>query len=669
MKRYLVWMVLILLAAAALRLVALPDLPPGLTHDEADHGLSAWGVVNGVRPLYFTVGYGREPLYDYLTAGLMTILGPSYLAGRLISVYLSLFLIAGMATWTRLAWGRTTALWTAAGLAGGFWPLMTARQGLRTLLQPTLFVLAAAWYWRRVRYATAMRSIPDQSPSFIHQLLPFLPPAVWLGLSFYAYIPARIIWLVFPVWLVVLWLRQRVVARQLVGGTVGMLLIAAAIGLPLFRYLYTHPTAETRIGQLSGPLTQAFQGEWAALGANVVGALRLFTFAGDTAWRYNLPGKPWLDPGMGWLFYAGLLLTLWLGLKRPTAHASFFALAWLVLGLLPSLITGPMLSTTQAIALQPVLYLFPAMVLTQGVAVAQKWRHQNPQLGLRVGVFMAVMLWGLMAFYTGHDYFDTWANHPEVRVQYETTLVETIDWVNTRGRVQVAISTTTPGAFHSPAVAQMTLTNPEAGLRWFNGQGALLIPAAGPALVTFSGFAPLNPLLADYLSPAMLVATLPLRETDKDRPVWVYEVDPRQIQAQWQGQFELAEATWGNSVRLLGYALLTPQRRPGETAQLVTWWQVLHSDEEMVFFSHLVGRDGIPMAQADRLDVPAPTWVAGDQFLQLHELPVAGTVAAATYSLVIGAYYNQPGGPRLPVVSNGAAAGDTFPLTTITIVP
>lgn len=99
MKRYLVWMVLILLAAAALRLVALPDLPPGLTHDEADHGLSAWGVVNGVRPLYFTVGYGREPLYDYLTAGLMTVLGPSYLAGRLISVYLSLFLIAGMATW------------------------------------------------------------------------------------------------------------------------------------------------------------------------------------------------------------------------------------------------------------------------------------------------------------------------------------------------------------------------------------------------------------------------------------------------------------------------------------------------------------------------------------------------------------------------------------------
>ena len=59
-QRY-AWLVLILLAAASLRLVGLSQIPPGLTHDEADHGLDAWGVVNGDRPIYFTVGYGREP--------------------------------------------------------------------------------------------------------------------------------------------------------------------------------------------------------------------------------------------------------------------------------------------------------------------------------------------------------------------------------------------------------------------------------------------------------------------------------------------------------------------------------------------------------------------------------------------------------------------------------
>ncbi len=85
-QRY-AWLVLILLTAASLRLVGLSQIPPGLTHDEADHGLDAWGVVNGDRPIYFTVGYGREPFFDYATAGLMSFMGPSYLAGRLTAAY------------------------------------------------------------------------------------------------------------------------------------------------------------------------------------------------------------------------------------------------------------------------------------------------------------------------------------------------------------------------------------------------------------------------------------------------------------------------------------------------------------------------------------------------------------------------------------------------------
>ena len=61
---YLAWMLLALLTAVSLRLIALSTPPPALTHDEADHGLTAWSIVNGARALYFTIGYGREPLYD-----------------------------------------------------------------------------------------------------------------------------------------------------------------------------------------------------------------------------------------------------------------------------------------------------------------------------------------------------------------------------------------------------------------------------------------------------------------------------------------------------------------------------------------------------------------------------------------------------------------------------
>ena len=81
-RRY-AWLVIILLVASALRFHDISNVPPGMTHDEADHGLDAWGVVQGERPIYFTVGYGREPLFDYSTAVLMSFMGPSYLAGRL----------------------------------------------------------------------------------------------------------------------------------------------------------------------------------------------------------------------------------------------------------------------------------------------------------------------------------------------------------------------------------------------------------------------------------------------------------------------------------------------------------------------------------------------------------------------------------------------------------
>ena len=136
------WLVLILMVAALLRLVALDEIPPGLTHDEADHGLDAWGVVNGIRPLYFTVGYGREPLFDYSTAGLMTFMGSSYMAGRLTAAFFSLLLVAGTYAWIGRAFDKRTALLAAAGVAFSFWSVMAGRQALRSVTFPALFAMA-----------------------------------------------------------------------------------------------------------------------------------------------------------------------------------------------------------------------------------------------------------------------------------------------------------------------------------------------------------------------------------------------------------------------------------------------------------------------------------------------------------------------------------------------
>ena len=117
-------LVFVLCLATWLRLHELTSVPPGLTHDEADHALSAWGVVEGIRPIYFTVGYGREPLFDYLTAGLMSFLGATFLASRLTAVYASLLTIAATYTLTKKLFNTPIALLTISSLTINFWALI-----------------------------------------------------------------------------------------------------------------------------------------------------------------------------------------------------------------------------------------------------------------------------------------------------------------------------------------------------------------------------------------------------------------------------------------------------------------------------------------------------------------------------------------------------------------
>ena len=135
---FLAWLLLILVTAVSLRLYQLNSIPPGLTHDEADHGITAVSILNGAREIYFTVGHGREPLFDYATAGFMGLVGQTVWALRGTAVLFSLLMMGAMTAWARLAFNNRVALLTAAGLAVGFWPVMAARQGLRSITSSDL---------------------------------------------------------------------------------------------------------------------------------------------------------------------------------------------------------------------------------------------------------------------------------------------------------------------------------------------------------------------------------------------------------------------------------------------------------------------------------------------------------------------------------------------------
>ncbi|HUM71018.1 MAG TPA: hypothetical protein PLK31_19470, partial [Chloroflexota bacterium] len=212
-RLFLGWMLAVLLTAVALRLFAISHAPPGLTHDEADHGITALSILEGTRAVYFTVGHGREPLYDYVTALLMAGIGSTFLTGRLTAVFASLLTIAVMAAWVRRAFDWQTAVLTTAGLAVSFWPLMAARQSLRSIMLPLFFVLAVYFFWRGIagdRWQVAGGKW--QVSRITDYRLPITDYGIaglFLGLTFYTYIPARILWLVFPLTLVYVALAAR----------------------------------------------------------------------------------------------------------------------------------------------------------------------------------------------------------------------------------------------------------------------------------------------------------------------------------------------------------------------------------------------------------------------------------------------------------------------------
>ena len=251
-------------------------------------------------------------------------------------------------------------------------------------------------------------------------------------------------------------------------------------------------------------------------------------------------------------------------------------------------------------------------------------------------------------------------------MQYESAMVVAMDYVNKNDVRDVAISTITPGEFHTPALAQMMLTNTAVSPRWYDGQTSLLLPNAADSVVIMPGFTPMHAALQRYVNTLIPFTTLPMRETDLDRPLHIYQWREDETLADWQTIFtmEKAPVNFGNKLQLLGYDVQTPLVAAGEWARVATLWQVIESiPVDSRLFTHVLGANGVPVAQQDKLDVPSESWLPGDYFIQLHEFRVEGGTAVNTYPIAVGVYICPEScekGQRLPIVSGNNIGGDNL---------
>jgi len=623
-RLYILLMVVVLLMAAALRIVALREAPPGPRFDETFDALMARRILNGERPLYFAENFGEEPLNQYLQAGAFTAFGWNDIALRFPSVAFGLIEVAAVYALGKRAWNRRAGLFAAALCAGSFWAIFFSRLGMR-LISLTALVSLGVLMLGRLHTSRARGKI----------WLVAGAAGVLLGLAVHTYTAARALPVLIFGCLAYLAIWHRADLRRQAMSWALVILIASLIAAPLVYYLATHPQAEPRVGQVSGPLDALRQGDVGPLLNYTLAAIGMFAIRGGTEWLYNLPGRPIFDPLTALVFFVGIIAALRKWRKARTA----FALIWLGAGLAPILLSWPPASESHAILAQPAVYLVAGLGLD--VVVAALAARGNAKSSLPIVLSLVVI--ALNAGLSARDYFGVWNVSDAVRWEHQATVTEMGRYADAHPELRDVAFAGTAIDYHSPWMkVGHSLTSRRRDARWFNPARALvwnpsgpmtyLIPFRDPNPVTFN-----QTVRETFFGAARL--TLDAKLAD-GRPVFTaYEMPDAAALHTEAMAAGIRPLDFDGRWTLIGYEVRPTQARPGDSIRAVTYWRVARADDSpLIMFAHLLGPDGKLVAQEDRLDVASETLRVGDEFLQTHRMALAGDAPPGTYHVAIGLY-------------------------------
>ncbi len=648
-------LLIILLSAAVLRLIALTGVPPGLQHDEVFHGHDAVTVLLGYRPLYFTSNAGNEPLFIYLMSLTVGLFGHDVWGIRLASVICGLLTVLFSYLWIRRAYNNRTALIASALLAVGFWPLFLSRVGLRAASVPMMAALSA-WLlfegMQRIQTA-ANRSLRRRVWMW------FSAAGIALGLSVYTYPAGRTL----PIIFLLFWILISLSARKIHRPLLVTLLVALIVVAPLAYTIATLPQADVRLQQLGGPVQDALKGNVEPVLRYTLATLGMFNFAGDPIARYNLPGRPVFDLITGILFLLGVLVAL----RHWREPRQLFALLWLPIGLLPSMLSDSAPSFLRASAALPVAYLFPALAVDGLLSYRKDAKTQRILWGFTTAWLIVA------AALTIRDYFFVWPTRSDVREVYRSDLAEAAKWIEQQpGDQPIVIASTNPRDL-DPFLFDFQLQG-QHEVKWIDRAFAAVFPDRAAKLIS-PAYSPIDPQLRDrFLGQPSFVSKF----GDGSVAFEVYDLAPSMAapashtaQTDQAGQLA-APIDMNHSLEFMGYdAPVTA--KPGAVVPLTLYWRVKQDvgaqQLPISLFVHLLDEQGEFAAGRDLLAFPTAGWRSGDVWIQQNDVPLPTNLKPGKYRIELG-MYSQADGSRWHIYdTQGKDAGDRLLLADVEVKP
>ena len=345
--------------AVALRLTLLTEMPASLFKDEGRHALKAIRILDdpSYRPLY-EPEIALPALFLYPLALAFKLFGVSLLTLRLFMATAGVGDVLLLFFLSRRLFGTRVALIAAYLFAVSFWALRMQRVALIPCFSTGLVLLGLFLFVRAIQlrrwWDWALAGVGAAGTVYCYHSSLFTPVFIALvALVLLVRAPDRF----FRHWL----------PRFAVLAAVFLLL-----AVPLLRYIVTHyDQYAARPGQTAifseENLRRLGQDRLAALEANIMPNLGMYTVRGDFEPKHNLPLAPHLDAIVAVFFLVGLALALTGRLHGPPhgprRFGEWFVLGYLAVMLVPSLLAIDAPNTLRAFDTLPPALLIAALAM------------------------------------------------------------------------------------------------------------------------------------------------------------------------------------------------------------------------------------------------------------------------------------------------------------------